>query len=205
MGQYFSGFVDQLSADLLGGEFEKQGGLGKAGDLLLYVGLVVGEFVAQGGDQADHLGEVVDDLHAAEDHHGADVQGPLSLSAKALVVHAEGDLIAGPQGIQAVALPTAVEVDTAVLLVIVVVHGGTVGVTSVSYDRQDSAGLGLEKLRAVLGGELLLFAGKVSEHGVSFPTDGRLGESSFVYCIIFRVELQDVFDQERIGIFSKKS
>jgi hypothetical protein len=49
-------------------------------------------------------------------------------------------------------LAAAMEVDTAVLLAVVVIHGGAVGISSVPYDRQHPAGLGLQKLNAGLTG-----------------------------------------------------
>mgnify|MGYP003314153250 CR=1 FL=1 len=98
-----SGLVDQLAAEVLGSELQQERALAGLGDLLADILFILGEAAAELRGDVHDLLLVIQHPDAPEDDHAFHIQRPLPGVAVALIVGAEGDLVAFAQGFQPVA------------------------------------------------------------------------------------------------------
>ena len=106
-----SGFPGNLAGDVFRDKGEDQGFVAVFTDLVFNEGGVGGVFVAQPAGQLNGSGGILDDADPAEDNDTADTQCPVAADAAAFVVNAEGCLVAATDGIDLMALHTAVEIN----------------------------------------------------------------------------------------------
>ena len=136
-------------------------------DLTLDIALVTCEFAAElCGDINDALG-VGYDGYFAEYDDAFEAKRPMPLFLLTLVIGAKRAFGVLENGVQSVsALPT-VKVELALLFVVIVIHGCTVGIVAVSDDRQYAVPGVFQNLNAFLMGQLFVFSCKFSEHDLS--------------------------------------
>ncbi len=125
---YNSCFIDQFPCHVFRCQLKALNPRQGIFNLFFQVFLVIGELAAKVGTDLFCLLRILHQLHAAEDDDAVDVERPLAFLAIALVIDAVADLVAGPDGIELVALLGAVEVELAILLTVPVVHGHAIGI-----------------------------------------------------------------------------
>ena len=156
-----------LPADMLRREREHERSCSGAGDLVLDLRFVPRELAAEAAGELIDARAILDEAHAAEDDHAAEVQRPVPLMADALVDHAERRLVAAAQGVELVPRHAAVEVQPAILLAVVVVKRHSVGIAAVAQHGEHTALLGFQQRDTLRLGERLPRARKLAEPHLS--------------------------------------
>ena len=120
----------------------------------------------QGGDPFDYF-LVIHKFNFPEYDHAPDIQGPLSFSPEAAVIHTERRSVIPADRFDFISLFTAVKIYSSVFFTIVVVCRQPIGVSVITVEGKYPAQFRLQDPDALLICQLLLFSIHLSEHGVS--------------------------------------
>ena len=127
-----SRFVDLLAGDVLRCEDEYAYTGTETGYFIIYIGSIIRKAETEPAADIESFLVILQHFDAAENDYAADMQGPFAFLMPAAVIDTEGGFGIAPEGIYFMAGFTAVEIEFAVFLVVVMVDRQTIRIAVIT-------------------------------------------------------------------------